>query len=469
MLIAVAGNVHGEFYHVHKALLKRKKIVGDTVDLLIVCGNMLAARNASDLTQVVMPDRYQSRHSFYKYYTRELMAPTNVLFIGGEQEAYNFLMEMYFGGWVAPRVFYMGHAGCVQYGGLRIAGISGVFDERHYESGYFESYPLVNDDIETATYTRRMEMQKLMSLSGQADIVLSHDWPRGILQYGDDEVLINHRPQLAKQIAADAFGNPHLDDLMTHLRPGHWFSARWQLKWSAAWRHANGQQTLFYSAPKTCRRKDFLQYFDIPSKNDDRDIQFDPEWLAITRLSSPLLSCDPASQPIELTSEAIQAETDVVRAELNDQLKVPLEFERTVKPHKFNHARMVCKPKRRMDYLERTTLQLNPYTSHFMERMRIADPFVDKRNRTVERKVEPKNRLSKEEKMAMKIAPYDERFCFENGKMPFENGDLLGLNPTSTPAFRMPAATSLRLDRFRQSRVMSTLATSAMSVVRRVR
>lgn len=45
----------------------------------------------------------------------------------------------------------------------------------------------------------------------------------------------------------------------------------------------------------------------------------------------------------------------MVRAELNDQLKVPLEFERTVKPHKFNHARMVCKPKRRMDYLERTS------------------------------------------------------------------------------------------------------------------
>ena len=34
---------------------------------------------------------------------------------------------------MAPNIFYLGNAGVVKYGGLRIAGLSGIYKEPHYE------------------------------------------------------------------------------------------------------------------------------------------------------------------------------------------------------------------------------------------------------------------------------------------------------------------------------------------------
>ncbi len=37
----------------------------------------------------------------------------------------------YHGGWLAPNIYFLGHAGCVQVNGIRIAGASGIF--QHYD------------------------------------------------------------------------------------------------------------------------------------------------------------------------------------------------------------------------------------------------------------------------------------------------------------------------------------------------
>ena len=39
------------------------------------------------------------------------------------------------GGWLAPGIFFMGNAGCVQVNGIRIAGMSGIFNRHHYRQG----------------------------------------------------------------------------------------------------------------------------------------------------------------------------------------------------------------------------------------------------------------------------------------------------------------------------------------------
>jgi len=52
--------------------------------------------------------------------------------VGGNHEASNHLWELYYGGWAAPRIYYLGHAGVVTFGGIRIGGLSGIFNANHY-------------------------------------------------------------------------------------------------------------------------------------------------------------------------------------------------------------------------------------------------------------------------------------------------------------------------------------------------
>jgi hypothetical protein len=52
--------------------------------------------------------------------------------VGGNHEAANHLWELYHGGWAAPRIWFLGYAGVVRFGGLRIGGLSGIYKEQHY-------------------------------------------------------------------------------------------------------------------------------------------------------------------------------------------------------------------------------------------------------------------------------------------------------------------------------------------------
>jgi lariat debranching enzyme len=76
--------------------------------------------------------------SFHSYYNGEKVAPVTTIFVGGNHEASNYLQDLYYGGWVAPNIYFMGFSGVVNFGGVRIGGLTGIYNEKHYRDGHHE-------------------------------------------------------------------------------------------------------------------------------------------------------------------------------------------------------------------------------------------------------------------------------------------------------------------------------------------
>ncbi len=64
--------------------------------------------------------------------------------VGGNHEAANHLWELHNGGWVAPNIYYLGAAGVVNFAGIRIGGLSGIFNGRHYRQVCDENSVMAN-------------------------------------------------------------------------------------------------------------------------------------------------------------------------------------------------------------------------------------------------------------------------------------------------------------------------------------
>ena len=172
----------------------------------------------------------QCRH---RYYAGHAIAPLPTVFVGGNHEASNFLAELPNGGWVAPNIFFLGRSGVVQFGGLRIAGVSGIFKGGDFRAGYHETLPYDADAVRSVNHVREFDYARLSLLRCAVDVVIGHDWPRGIEHYGDTGSLLRAKPAFESDVRSGQLGNPASWDLITRLRPRFWFGAHLHCKFSA--------------------------------------------------------------------------------------------------------------------------------------------------------------------------------------------------------------------------------------------
>lgn len=82
------------------------------------------------------------------------------------------MWELYHGGWLAENIYYLGAAGCVNVGGLRIAGASGIFKDHDYHKGHFETVPYDHSTLRSAYHIRAYDVNKLM-LVGLSSILIT--------------------------------------------------------------------------------------------------------------------------------------------------------------------------------------------------------------------------------------------------------------------------------------------------------
>ncbi|GJP84914.1 hypothetical protein CLOP_g14958 [Closterium sp. NIES-67] len=349
-------------------------------------------------------------NSFWKYYAGRETPPVPTIFVGGNHEASNYLWDLYFGGWAAPSIYFLGFAGVVRFGGLRIAGLSGIYKGHDYRLGHYERPPLNDSQLRSIYHVREYDVTRLASLASlpspsascslpsslpsslpapPIDVFLSHDWPRGVERHGDTASLLRTKPFFRGEVERNALGSPAGETLLHTLRPSYWFSAHLHVKFSAVVKHpaaaggassgggGGGGVSLSSSAPgpsvtrflaldKCLPGRQFLQVVDFPdispSQGDAPVLEYDPQWLAVTRAYAPYLPLTHAGAFYPPGGVSVQPHLEWVTQRLSQQPNgsvIPTNFTPTAPPHDPDrlHARAPTT----------SSTVLNPQTATFLD------------------------------------------------------------------------------------------------------
>ncbi|KAH6851150.1 lariat debranching enzyme, C-terminal domain-containing protein [Chaetomium sp. MPI-CAGE-AT-0009] len=309
--IAVEGCGHGTLNAIYAAVERScKERNWDGVDLLIIGGDFQAVRNAADLNAMSVPAKYRELADFHEYYSGSRKAPYLTIFVAGNHEASSHLWELYYGGWVAPNIYYMGAANVLRLGPLRIAGMSGIWKGFDYRKQHHERLPFNTDDVKSFYHVREIDVRKLLQLRTQVDIGISHDWPRAIEKHGNQKRLFKMKPDFERESRDGSLGNPAAEYVLDRLRPHFWFSAHLHCKFAAIKqfeRPEQGQET--EETPQPAPRP----ILDANPDEIDLDLDYGDDFPGITAAAAavakpPAESQAPGENTTENTTEATAAE-----------------------------------------------------------------------------------------------------------------------------------------------------------------
>uniref|UniRef100_A0A0A1XSH9 Lariat debranching enzyme n=1 Tax=Zeugodacus cucurbitae TaxID=28588 RepID=A0A0A1XSH9_ZEUCU len=407
MKVAVEGCAHGELEKIYETIQSIENEEGFKVDLLLCCGDFQATRNLDDLQTMAVPQKYLDMCTFYKYYSGELVAPILTIFIGGNHEASNHLQELPYGGWVAPNIYYLGYAGVVNVNGIRIAGLSGIYKGHDYLRGRFEFAPY-SDATRTSVYhVRQLEVFRLKQISGETDIFMSHDWPRGIYNYGNKSQLARFKPHFRDEMDRGQLGSRPCEDLLKMLKPKYWFAAHLHCKFAAVVPHDEADDnsaeadaincdarnlnqseigedkeekiTKFLALDKCLPKRRFLQLLDLETPQfaeGEIRMEYDLEWLTILYLTNHLTNVKSSKYYLPGPQNAASTERynftptademEHVRNKFAADLLVPKNFTRTVEPYNPDEDNNGHTPQPKA--------QINPQSQQFCDALGIDDP-----------------------------------------------------------------------------------------------
>lgn len=209
LLVAGVGDIHGRFHRVEAWLDALEVARGRPVDLVLAVGDVEAFRRADDHRRKAAKRTMPAEFAEYADGLRQVKRP--LYFIGGNNEDFEAVHDSPEGCDLAPNVHYLGRAGLRTVKGLRIAYLSGIHAPRYYEQPL--KRPTSLDSAKQAGYFRTSEVERLSHLK-DVDVLLVHEWPRGLPQRARDEGLPSARP-----LPNNWIGNPITRRLVDTVHP----------------------------------------------------------------------------------------------------------------------------------------------------------------------------------------------------------------------------------------------------------
>jgi len=202
---------------------------------------------------------------------------------------------------VAPNIYYLGAASVVRFGGLRIAGLSGIWKGYNYNKPHFERLPYSEDEIKSIYHVREIDVRMLLLLRTPVDIGLSHDWPKEIEWQGDYKELFRQKNLFEADARAGTLGSSAAKYVMDRLRPPYWFSAHLHCKYAAVVEHDKKMPSGRPDQPPT-KGWEYAETNGIRNANEI-DIEFHDE---------------PSANPLPLESPAPTKNNDEIDLDMSD-------------------------------------------------------------------------------------------------------------------------------------------------------
>ncbi|MBL8681746.1 MAG: metallophosphoesterase [Myxococcales bacterium] len=230
------GDIHGRFHRVREWIAALESARGRSASLVLAVGDVEAFLTADDhrrkAAKRAMPAEFADYVSGRCAFERPLH------FIGGNNEDFEALHAIPDGGLVAPNLHFLGRVGAQSISGFDVAWLSGIYAPRYVDKPLLP--PTTPDACRQAGYFRHDEVRALDGVAS-ADIVLTHEWPRG---------LASRAPAASRGIHKDfrAFHTPWIGNqvsrsLVERMRPRWLFCGHSHVPFATVLRHADGTET----------------------------------------------------------------------------------------------------------------------------------------------------------------------------------------------------------------------------------
>jgi len=281
--IIATGCIHGCMDKMYEEIQEFEKQKKKKIDLVLCTGDFESMRNEEDLKFLSCPEKYRLMGDFYKYYNSKVKAPYLTIFVGGNHEASNYLEQNYYGGYVAENIYYLGRGGVINVKGLRIGGMSGIFNKFDYFRGHFEKNENdIKGDKKSIFHYREFEIAKMSHIKNKLDIFMTHDWPTNIIHSKDFSRIFKLYPENKEAILSGTLGSFPAEFILKLLKPKYYICGHMHFYYTNIIK-----DTKIYAFDKCVKKRHYFDLIEVKRSLKDIDVEdnnvyIDPEWMAIT-------------------------------------------------------------------------------------------------------------------------------------------------------------------------------------------